>query len=444
MNPTKEWKDRKPSETFSSKSKAFAEGIAELFDEILLSIQWNRPAILLVVHPSGKGQEKAKEALQKKLSSLSVDIIQIRPNSEHSDLFHFAGQTEGPDQFVYFVDGIGVDQDNYRALNLYREKLVEQKLIVVFWLTEKESMELPRLAPDFWAFRHRVIEFAASRGSRRKALPSGILMWQAELPVSADASIQEKIAFQKNLLQQLPSTDEALVLRADATYLLACYYWRLGEDEHAAELLQRELDHLNRLQVPDVVATFLNGLAIISYDQDNYDGALELLEKAIQLNPGDQSLGANLGVVQHGRGKSGQAVQTIKKTIKAYARSSWLWYILGYIHFSLGKLDLAVEAFQESSRLNVNNFWASCAIGVCHTQIAHSSEWVQARQLLESSTTGLNLQHEICAEALSGNKAVALDKLRIALSSGVMTRVSLKRDPALAMILDTTKMEFLL
>jgi len=269
-------------------------------------------------------------------------------------------------------------------------------------------------------------------------------MWQDEVPGPVEGSFQEKIAFQEGILSQLPSSAETLTMHADATYLLARYHWLTGENEHAAELLRRELDHLHLPQLSDIAATFLNGLAIISYDRGNYDEALELLEKAVQSNPADPTLWANLGVVQHGLGKSGQAVQTVRKTIKAKPRSSWLWYILGYIHFSLGKLDLALEAFQESMRLNADNFWASHAVFVCQTQIENSNKPLNETQLLGSTTPGSNLTHEICVEVLSGNKAVALDKLRLALSSGGVTLVSLKRDPALAMIFDVATMEFLL
>jgi tetratricopeptide (TPR) repeat protein len=443
MNSTKELKDRKASTTSSSNSRAFDECIAVLFDEVRLSIQWHRPSILLAVHASNKGREKAKKNLQKKLAGLSMDIVQIRPNSEYSDLFQFLEQADGGDQFVYFVEGIGADHDNYRALNLYREKLVEQKLIVIFWLTEKEAMDLPRLAPDFWAFRHRVIEFAVSRGSKGNA-PAGLLMWQAEIPSLMDGSIAEKISFQEEVLGQLPSTDEVLVLHAEAAYLLARYHWLTGENEKAVHLLQSELGHLKPLQVPDVVATFLNGLAIIAYDRGNYDEALGLLERAVQLHPVDQVSSANLAVVQHGMGKSGQAVQTIKKTIKAFPRSSWLWYMLGYILFSSGKLDQAVEAFQEAVDLNVDNNFARYAIAACQTRVEQSSERINTLQLLEGVTTRHDLHREICVEALSGNKAAALDKLRFALKSGRMTLVSFKRDPALAMIFDVTTMEFLL
>jgi hypothetical protein len=103
-----------------------------------------------------------------------------------------------------------------------------------------------------------------------------------------------------------------------------------------------------------------------------------------------------------------------------------------------------MEAFQEAVHLNVDNGFARYAIAACQARVEHSSERINALQLLDGVTTGPDLYHEICVEALSGNKAAALDKLRFAMKSGGMTLVSFQRDPTLAMIFDVKTMEFLL
>jgi hypothetical protein len=74
---------------------------------------------------------------------------------------------------VFFVTGIGRNdeperRDIYRALNFHREMLVENRVILVLWLAAAEAAELPYLAPDFWAFRHRVVEFAPDRGGTKR------------------------------------------------------------------------------------------------------------------------------------------------------------------------------------------------------------------------------------------------------------------------------------
>jgi hypothetical protein len=76
-------------------------------------------------------------------------------------------------QVVFFVSGIGSANESlsrkaYSALNMHRELLVEHQIRVVFWLTKSEAASLPHYAPDFWAFRHRVVEFNARLGASNK------------------------------------------------------------------------------------------------------------------------------------------------------------------------------------------------------------------------------------------------------------------------------------
>ena len=65
---------------------------------------------------------------------------------------------------VFFVEGLrwGDSQEDrctYRILNKSREFFIENQIRVVFWLTENEAIDLAHFAPDYWSFRHRVIEF---------------------------------------------------------------------------------------------------------------------------------------------------------------------------------------------------------------------------------------------------------------------------------------------
>jgi tetratricopeptide (TPR) repeat protein len=42
---------------------------------------------------------------------------------------------------------------------MHREYLVEGNIKAIFWLTLNEGKQLARFSPDFWAFRHKVVEF---------------------------------------------------------------------------------------------------------------------------------------------------------------------------------------------------------------------------------------------------------------------------------------------
>jgi hypothetical protein len=157
-------------------SKSFKEGIEILMDEITLACQWQRPSILLAIHASKTEQIKAQQALEKKIVKLNKRVKLIKAASKTPDVISIMCKTTNQDEIVFYIsefenaEGV-IDGKIYNGLNMHRELLVEQHVRVVFWLTELEAEKLPHRAPDFWAFRHRVVEFAPIHGTKKSELP---------------------------------------------------------------------------------------------------------------------------------------------------------------------------------------------------------------------------------------------------------------------------------
>lgn len=153
-------------------SKAFKQGIASLMDEINLASKWSRPSILVAVHKGSAGQAKARAGLKKGVEAIGKKVRNIEANRENINVIQSILKVPERANTVFFISGIGRNSETesrsiYRALNFHREILVENRIILVLWLGASEAAELPRLAPDFWAFRHRVVEFAPDRGAKR-------------------------------------------------------------------------------------------------------------------------------------------------------------------------------------------------------------------------------------------------------------------------------------
>jgi hypothetical protein len=150
-------------------SKAFKEGISSLMDELKLAFQWGRPSILVAVHrEAGPGQEKARARLRKEIEAAGKTVREIEVNRENPNVIQSILRSTSHGSTVFFVSGIGhhprEERDEiYRALNFHREMLVDHRIILILWLASAEAAELPLQAPDFWAFRHRVVEFAPDR-----------------------------------------------------------------------------------------------------------------------------------------------------------------------------------------------------------------------------------------------------------------------------------------
>src|ERR1700690_4431301 len=92
--------------TISQNIKSFDENIELLFQELELAIKWERPSILLAIHKSKFGQDKAARTLEKKLDKLGQKVINIIVNNDNPDVPHTILATPGRNQTVFFVSNI--------------------------------------------------------------------------------------------------------------------------------------------------------------------------------------------------------------------------------------------------------------------------------------------------------------------------------------------------
>jgi hypothetical protein len=147
-------------------SSTIEDGVSVLFDELELSLRWKRPSILIAVVPNSKIAGAAKAKLTEGLTGIGQTVISIKVSEAEFDVPLMLSRHPQRAKSIFFVTGLknggGSDGFNaYRALNIRRELLVDYSVRLVLWVSGKESVEMPRRAPDFWAFRHRVVEFGA-------------------------------------------------------------------------------------------------------------------------------------------------------------------------------------------------------------------------------------------------------------------------------------------
>ena len=143
------------------RSETFDDRIAVLTDELLLALQWNRPSILFAVCASTTAEGRARQALGAEIEAQGYRCTDYRVrDSESADIPARLSMKRNRDKRVFFIKGLEAGGASaLRCLNIRREYFVDKQLHVVFWLTPEEEAQVARHAPDFWAFRHRVVYF---------------------------------------------------------------------------------------------------------------------------------------------------------------------------------------------------------------------------------------------------------------------------------------------
>src|SRR5512143_888711 len=268
---------------------SFDERVEMLTRELELAVKWQRPCILLVVYSSEYVRSDVEAALENSLIDLGQKVVRLRFKDQRSEsVVSFLREFKDPANAVFMVPGLhwaeSEQADAYSMLNLQREFFVERQIRSVFWLTQNEIVNLARSAPDFWAYRHRVIEFSESPKAERLLQEALESAWQgtgeyADQYDDTDA----KISLRETLLTELPESEEATSVRANLMLTLSILNWRKGDFEKAGEQLQEALKGSSRVQDNWFEAACYNALALVKSSTDATDEAIDAYKRAIHL-----------------------------------------------------------------------------------------------------------------------------------------------------------------
>jgi tetratricopeptide (TPR) repeat protein len=301
----------------------FEDRIDILFRELELATKWQRPSVLLAVYSSEYVRADADIALENRLHHLGQSAYHIKiKNREGADVSLQISELANLDNVVFFVEGLrwGAGQDAcyaYQTLNNHREFFIENQIRVVFWLTEKEAIDLAHFAPDYWAFRHRVIEFVDS--PKPDQISPRILesawQWTGEFTDTTE-DLDAKIALRAALLTDLPSGNESTAARANLLLTLGILHWRRGDYERATQFLNTALDLAARLEDNCFEALCFNAIALVQTDLGRIEEAIDAYQNAIGLAPEQISPWNNLGHLYRKLGRHAEALTAFQKAIE--------------------------------------------------------------------------------------------------------------------------------
>lgn len=415
--------------------KAVDDRLNILLDEIMLATTWSRPSILLALHKSKNYQEQTIFTLERRLAELSIEVVHITPGKDQLDILNIIRQKFTPNRNVFFVRGLGNQDEIYNGLNLHREMIVENQIKLIFWLTNEECISLSHRAPDFWAFRHRVVEFPSRRNSSRHLLPSGVLLWHEQNLFEGVETIRQKIVLQENAVKNLPDQAEATTNHVMATGNLAYLYWLTGDNRKAEDLIRQELEKIRPFQLDELKSSLLNGQSISCYDRGAYDEALILIEEALAHRPEDGVLWVNHGIMCRAAGQSTGSLASVKKAIKINPKAPEFWGSMGYIYMSMGKFDVALSSFEKALSIHRESVQFLLSAAVCSSQLEYFDRFDEIMESISVGIQGENSYLRVCYDYLKGNRLTALNQLQEMTKSEKIPRTLLHRDPSLYFIL---------
>ena len=332
--------------------KNFTEKIADLITEIEFALQWKQAIILFAIYRSSHVLDDAEASLETKLKLRGQDLVRVRVRSDLSnviDTIEKENQAKGVFSIADFSQGGGVDRaDSYRLLNLHREYFIEEKIRAVFWLTKDEAQSLSAFAPDFWAFRHRIIDFVRNRATPERSASFQGLTW-VEWPWHLfESDTKAALNYRIQLLEELSKEFEASVMRADLCGEIAGIYVQDKKYADAQAIIKQGLDNISELSVPQVEARLLIALAIVLIQMDAYEEAYVHLQKVVLLDEKTPLVFSLLAQTSRLAGRRTKALDFIKKELRLYPNSTFAWNECGNIYSDLGRTQDAISSYEKA------------------------------------------------------------------------------------------------
>ncbi len=354
------------------------------FREIELAVKWQRPSILLAVYPSDAVHAEVEAALENKIIGFGQQVMHFRPeDGGNLDISLFVSQVPDSGRVIFFVHGLSSQKDTptpempgqanlgqagtmcggerggfdrYRALNVSREYFVEKQIRIVFWLTEAEAVSLAHFAPDFWASRHRVIDFIESQKPDETFTRVLESAWQGQ---GEDKHMTDnlvdthaKISLRETTQAGLPEWDGSTTAGVNLLLTLGIMHWRKGDHDKADESLRSALEIAIKTQDKRLEAVCFNAIALVKTDLGMLDQAVEAYEQAIELAPEKTFIWGHLGNLYSQLGQYQEAVEAFLNTLEHNPVDSVAWNSLGNAYVNIGQIDEAIDAYRKALELN--------------------------------------------------------------------------------------------
>lgn len=358
-----------------------------LFHELELATKWQRPSVLLAIYSSDYIRADANIALENRLRKLGQNAYHINVNEqEDADLAELISELTHINNVVFFVEGLrwgaGLDDAcTYRNLNKSREYFIENHIRIVFWLTEHEAIDLAHFAPDYWSFRHRVIEFVDTP-SLDQIEPHIIEPSQNHAGEFTDSieDLDAKITMRTALLDDLPNDSESTSARANLLLTLGVLHWRRGEFERASQFLNTALDLATTLEDARFEALCFNALALVLTNLGRLEDAVKAYKNAVSLSPERFHPWNNLGSLYKKLGRHAEALNAFQKSIDRDETDVIGWQGLGEAHHALGRNDEAINALMKATQISPNFSAAWTGLGCVYHSIGQMEDAVSAHQ----------------------------------------------------------------
>ncbi|MBQ10801.1 MAG: hypothetical protein CMJ45_04555 [Planctomyces sp.] len=308
--------------------------------------------ILFLIYNYETSRQRVETTLATELAAIGLQPVALDLRREKlggKDLVSILLDRADLSDKVLMVTGLEqVGVPAYRSLNYQRERLVEGQVKVFFWLTGGEVRSIATLAPDFWAMKHRIVDFPEAAGDEQVGTAyQAATSFISQTHFESGEELAGMVMTREAILEGLPPGNT--VDRRDVLVTLGGLYYHLGRYADAEATLARALKLSRRRKRVDVVASITYTLGVLVQSQGRLDEALDYYTRSLEMV---ESLGDQRGISDclHALGTLAHDQGRLEEALDYYTRSLKMSEDLGDqrgIAFNLGHLGLLKENERE-------------------------------------------------------------------------------------------------
>jgi tetratricopeptide (TPR) repeat protein len=215
---------------------------------------------------------------------------------------------------------------------------------IVLWVPEYALQAIMEGAPDFWAWRSGVFEFATPQAEVEKTwLEVKPESGQLELSRMTEDEKRQRIRLLSGLLAEYEARIDAdsyelSTIRLDLFNRLGGLHYFLGELGHALRFYERAQELAQKLNHQHSLAISKNNIGLIHQDRGNYDAALVEFENSLKIQEELGDLGGiasslnQIGIIHHFSKDYDTALANYNKSIRTYEEIGDHYAVAGVVH----------------------------------------------------------------------------------------------------------------
>ncbi|MBU4372850.1 MAG: tetratricopeptide repeat protein, partial [Euryarchaeota archaeon] len=293
----------------SEAKDTFEARVSRLGNYLTRAHKYNKPSILFAMYLSEFLRSDVEKSLEKFLKDKGIKVVSVDAGKNKDIPSYISSMNSNNTVFLVHNMEKGIPEA-LQFLNFKREELVEHHAKVVFWVREEELARISSDAPDFFAFRNRVVEFmeVPLAKERRPAL----IEFALETEYKSLDEIKRSIELKEKLLSELSGEDEI------SGYLLGSLgilYDQIGSYKKAIKCYENALAIFQEIGDRRGEGANLGNLGTAYSDLGQVEKAIEYYEKALAIaqeigdRRGEGAEFGNLGTAYSDLGQVEKAIE---------------------------------------------------------------------------------------------------------------------------------------